>query len=386
MDAQAAARVGKLDEVLRGLPREYQNRQRLRSDVAELLRSCSTLQPSLSSFTGNGRSVTLFYLSGVLPISFRGATYNIPVTVYFDPPYPNSAPRCFVTPTRDMAIKPNHANVDKGGMVYAPCLSSWSASSSSLQNVVATLTSIFSQAPPVHSTATAPSSHATGYSSAAVASSTTAGYDQPSRVPVVQAQIVGPAQQPVVAQVVRLTESPKEAAVRSVTALARQRWPVVLKPVVDEANKQLRKKMELEQHALKVEDELRSLKESGEKNARHEAELREMEAELRRSVEALQVEEPDSDTLLAGMEPDAVQVLDDLAEEMALEEFLVALDDLLAGGQISIDDFMREVRDVGRRQFMVRLQRQKAAAVAVGATASGAVQAPAAAGRVLVAA
>ena len=59
------------------------------------------------------------------------------------------------------------------------------------------------------------------------------------------------------------------------------------------------------------------------------------------------------------MDADSAQVLDLLAEEVSLEELLVALDELLASNKISIDDFMGEVRHVGRRAFLCKVLREK---------------------------
>eukprot|EP00435_Cladocopium_sp_Y103_P022302 s1286_g5.t1 len=56
MDPQAAHRIAKLDEVLRQVPYQYQHKNRLRSDVAQLLQSCKTLQPQTGTFSGGARS------------------------------------------------------------------------------------------------------------------------------------------------------------------------------------------------------------------------------------------------------------------------------------------------------------------------------------------
>lgn len=60
----------------------------------------------------------------------------------------------------DMVIKPNHRHVDTQGLVYLPYLHSWTPASSTLQELVSVLCSVFGQNPPVYSTANsaAPSS------------------------------------------------------------------------------------------------------------------------------------------------------------------------------------------------------------------------------------
>merc|ERR1712039_81377 len=96
----------------------------------------------------------------------------------------------------------------------------------------------------------------------------------------------------------------------------RERWPIVLAPVVDELNEQI---------------------------------------ELRSKLQA-----PDADSGTSA-DPDSDQALECLAEELALEEMLVCLDELFAAQKLALDDFLREVRDVARRQFIVRAERLKSA-------------------------
>mmetsp|Transcript_46781 Transcript_46781/g.85626 ORF Transcript_46781/g.85626 Transcript_46781/m.85626 type:complete len:581 (+) Transcript_46781:69-1811(+) len=156
MDAQAAARISQLDQVLKSPALSgYQNLARVRNDVAILLQNRATLQVQSGTFSSGSRSVTLCYLTGVLPITYKGATYNIPVTIYLDPGYPQCAPRCFVTPTSGMALQPNQEKVDSGGMVYHPYLTAWNGRSSSLVETVNVMSQIFTEKPPVYSVAAA---------------------------------------------------------------------------------------------------------------------------------------------------------------------------------------------------------------------------------------
>jgi len=339
----ARARITKLDDVLRAVPYQYQDKARLRNDVANLLQHCHTLQPQTGTFSGNGRQVTLFYLYGVLPINYRGATYNIPVTIYFDPPYPRSAPRCFVTPTDKMAVSKNHPNVDQGGMVYCPFLSQWT-DRCSLDTLVGTISSLFAQNPPVYST-----EH-----SASVTR------------PQAAASVVQPVQPTPVAHVVARPvttggqqASRKEELVRKTTEALKQRWRFVVEPLVEEVNGQLDRGTELRKEAKRVDEELAALKAE---EARHKEQVQEvstLEAELSAFVSANEGKDPDPDDLREDLDADSRQVLDLLAEELALDEFLVALEELLGSKKIGIDDFMREVRDVSRKRFMCQVLRQK---------------------------
>eukprot|EP00930_Biecheleria_cincta_P051113 TRINITY_DN36271_c0_g1_i1.p1 TRINITY_DN36271_c0_g1~~TRINITY_DN36271_c0_g1_i1.p1 ORF type:complete len:361 (-),score=67.03 TRINITY_DN36271_c0_g1_i1:62-1144(-) len=347
---QRAERLRVLDETLAKVPYQYAHQQRLRGDVAALLQDCSTLKPGAETFSANGRQVKLFYLYGVLPITYRGNAYNIPVTIYFDPPYPAQGPRCFVTPTTGMAIKPNHSSVDAGGMIYVPYLSSWTSQGSNLRELIAILTSIFSSDPPVHSTGSA----------------STTPYAQPAQpVATVAAQPVQPVATVVATPVVaRPQPDMRDILTNEVTALLQERWSQVVEPLSKELEEQLARRSELEKASEALEIERANLKEAVEKADRQGEELGSVAAELRTSVEAeAGREDPEPDKVMDSMDADKRQVLDCVAEEMACDELLAAFDELLGQRKISLDDFMREVRDVSRRQFMCKMIRQKATRV-----------------------
>jgi len=310
---------------------EYQNRERLRTDVASLLRACHTLQPRSGSFSNGGRSVELFYLYGVLPIAYKGAEYNVPVTVYFDQAYPMAPPRCFVTPTPGMALKAGHQHVDEGGMVHVPYLTSWKEKTSTLTELVALVTSAFSAAPPVYATAAQPKptvstplpqgegGGATGSTEPSRRGRIGSGSGQPSAY----ARAHSASRQRSGEQLPAFARQRKEALVQSASEALRERWPSTLGRVVKELKEQL-----------------------------------DMQ-------EQLQVE--DLDDLGVTNDADNQQALNCLAEELALGELLIGLDELLAAQKITLEDFLREVRDVSRKQFLCRAQRLKSAAVSAAA-------------------
>ena len=65
-------------------------------------------------------------LVGTIPITYRNATYNIPIAVRVLPQYPQRAPDIFVTPTPNMVVKPSQ-HVDERGRVYHPNLAYWAS-------------------------------------------------------------------------------------------------------------------------------------------------------------------------------------------------------------------------------------------------------------------
>ena len=58
-------------------------------------------------------------------------------------------PKCFVRPTRDMMIKRGHRHVNMQGEIFMPYLHSWSYPRSNLVELVAMMSSLFGQFPPV---------------------------------------------------------------------------------------------------------------------------------------------------------------------------------------------------------------------------------------------
>jgi len=364
MDPQTAQRVNKLDDVMRRLPNQYQDKARLRSDIINLFQSCASLTPEHGTFSGSGRTVTLLYLAGVIPISYGGSTYNIPVTIYFDPPYPRTAPRCFVTPTEGMALKQNHPNVDQGGMIYLPYLSTWAPNTSTLSELMTFVASAFSSNPPVYAkSAAAPQPPV----ARAVASQ---GYAQP---------VVAVAKAVPTAVAKAVTLSPREQAVRALTEEARKRWPSALEPIIKDINDQARRKAELQNASDKVDEAVSELDNETREVQAKEVELQGIEAQLQRFVTENAGREPDPDTLKDSLDQNTSLVLELIAEEMAMEEYLAALDELLESRKVSMDDFLREVRDVSREQFKVRACRIKAASQVRAAVPAMAATAPIAA-------
>ncbi|KAI4211119.1 MAG: hypothetical protein LQ351_006127, partial [Letrouitia transgressa] len=54
----------------------------------------------------SGHSSLLLNLAGTLPVSFRGTTYMFPISSWVPHEYPRTVPITFVTPTKNMAVRP----------------------------------------------------------------------------------------------------------------------------------------------------------------------------------------------------------------------------------------------------------------------------------------
>ena len=87
-------------------------------------------------------------MTGTIPITYAQRTYNIPVTLWISERYPQQPPIAYVTPTQDMIIKDNHASVDASGYVHTPSFARWHQESELLE-VVNDMVQVFGQDPPL---------------------------------------------------------------------------------------------------------------------------------------------------------------------------------------------------------------------------------------------
>ena len=99
----------------------------------------------------DGARERLLCAKGTVPIEYGGGRYNIPVTAYAPSDFPNAAPTWYVTPTREMIVKANHACVEADGEVVLERLMTWNARSSSMREVGERMAEAFSAEPPVFS-------------------------------------------------------------------------------------------------------------------------------------------------------------------------------------------------------------------------------------------
>ncbi|KAA6407644.1 MAG: UEV domain-containing [Lasallia pustulata] len=131
------------------LTSEYHNVNRTYSDIAQTLASYPTFSPRTDVYTHeSGQPSLLLILNGTLPVSFRGTTYMFPVAIWVPHAYPRESPIIYVTPTKDMAVRPGQY-VSGEGRVYHPYLASWREDRSSMADMLSVLQQIFAREPPV---------------------------------------------------------------------------------------------------------------------------------------------------------------------------------------------------------------------------------------------
>ena len=131
--------------------RAYRHLNIIKADVLALLHQYNGLTPKLEGFLfmdGTKPSKRkLLQLVGTIPVSYKGLTYNIPISVTLRHLYPYNAPLVFVKPTADQQIKVSK-HVDASGKIHLPYLDCWSRSSE-LLILVQICANTFSQQLPV---------------------------------------------------------------------------------------------------------------------------------------------------------------------------------------------------------------------------------------------
>ncbi|KAL4248139.1 ubiquitin-conjugating enzyme family protein [Abortiporus biennis] len=137
---------------LRQNTQAYQNKQVVFAHVDDALAHWSSIRPKTDIYTyDDGRTQLLLCLHGLLPITFRGASYNIPIALWISRDYPRQPPIAYVVPTSDMLVRASN-HVDVSGKCQIQYLNDWSKKSEGC-NVSALLSAMqhhFSNEPPVY--------------------------------------------------------------------------------------------------------------------------------------------------------------------------------------------------------------------------------------------
>ncbi|CAE6460149.1 unnamed protein product [Rhizoctonia solani] len=130
----------------------YPQKDQIYNDVDATLAAYSTLRPKNDVYTFNdGRAQLLLCVHGLIPITFRQATYNIPIAIWLPLEYPRLPPLVYVVPTSEMLVKASK-NVDPSGECTFDYLDNWRRKSEgcNLRALIEVMQDNFSREPPVY--------------------------------------------------------------------------------------------------------------------------------------------------------------------------------------------------------------------------------------------
>ncbi|KAI0637053.1 UEV domain-containing protein [Trametes polyzona] len=137
---------------LREKVQTYPNPDLVYAHADAVLARHPTIRPKTAVYTyDDGRTQVLLCLHGLLPISFRGASYNIPIAVWVPREYPRTPPMAYVVPTSDMLVRPA-PDMDISGRCFIDYLRNWErkCEGCSLVALLDAMQDAFSRQPPVY--------------------------------------------------------------------------------------------------------------------------------------------------------------------------------------------------------------------------------------------
>lgn len=104
----------------------------------------------------DGSVKDLISLKGTIPVNYKDSRYNIPVQLYLAETHPYLAPVCYVRPTPDMSINVSET-VNSNGRINLSLLNEWKPPNSDLYLLLSLMTMKFSEETPLFSKVSRPS-------------------------------------------------------------------------------------------------------------------------------------------------------------------------------------------------------------------------------------
>ncbi|KAI0210696.1 hypothetical protein LSAT2_004542 [Lamellibrachia satsuma] len=385
---------------LRNSLSKYQHPDIAKRDILNVFNSYKDLRPVLDAYVFNdGTRKELLCLDGTIPVPYKGNTYNIPICLWLMDTHPYNPPMVFVKPTSSMMLKTGR-HIDATGRVYLPYLHEWKHPQADLIGLFQVLVIIFGEDPPVYSKVAAPPRPAyppstqdgnmlypapggampvpyppsAGYPNQPATSS--GAYPRPpwmgstqQNYPYQGGYPPYPSTQSYAAQTgahtsaagVQLSEEQIHASLLSAVKdkLKRRALDVssqgqaeleTLRRTQDDLNKG---KTTLEQMLQRLEKEQSDVE-------RSIMLLQEKDEEIQQVIQKMENRgDVNVDEAVIPSAPLYKQLLNTFAEEQAIEDALYYLSDALQRGVIDVDQFLKKVRELSRKQYMLRALIQK---------------------------
>ncbi|XP_067643219.1 tumor susceptibility gene 101 protein [Eurosta solidaginis] len=375
----------------------YKNINATKKDVIDVITSYRSLAYNLQKFVFNdGSTKDLFNLSGTIPVVYKNNTYYIPICIWLMDTHPQNAPMCFVKPTPTMQIKVS-MYVDHNGKIYLPYLHDWQPHTSDLLSLIQVMILTFGDHPPVFSKpkdqppnpypafSTSggggyppyPTANATGggtfppfpptsnfgpYPPYPSANSNVGGSSYPSYMNFPQVPGYNAGYNPSTpSSTGTITEEHiKASLISAVEDKLRRRLQEKVNQYQAEIETLNRTKQELVEGTSKIDNVIARLNREEVELQKNINILRDKEQELEKSLETLEKSDGiDPDEAVTTTAPLYRQLLNAYAEEAALEDAIYYLGEALRCGVIDLETFLKHVRQLSRKQFMLRALMQK---------------------------
>ncbi|XP_036337228.1 tumor susceptibility gene 101 protein-like [Rhagoletis pomonella] len=382
----------------------YKNISVTKKDVIDVVTNYRSLSYNLQKFVFNdGSSKDLFNLAGTIPVVYKNNTYYIPIIIWLMDTHPQNAPMCFVRPTPTMQIKVS-MYVDHNGKIYLPYLHDWQPHTSDLLSLIQVMILTFGDHPPVFSKPkdqTTPYPHpafpspggagyppyptagaggsanfppyqpgnnfgpyppypAGGNPAAANPGASAGGYPPYMSFPQVPGYNSGYNSSTPSSTGTITEEHIKASLISAVEDKLRRRLQEKVNQYQAEIETLNRTKQELVEGSSKIDNVIARLNREEVELQKNINILRDKEQELEKSLEALEKSDGiDPDEAVTTTAPLYRQLLNAYAEESALEDAIYYLGEALRSGVIDLETFLKHVRQLSRKQFMLRAIMQK---------------------------
>ncbi|CAF0856585.1 unnamed protein product [Adineta ricciae] len=324
------------------------NRDVVRRDLIQAVNSsASNLVLKLCEyFYNDGTSKELLCLCGTVTCHYKGSRYNIPVEIWLQPDHPNSAPLGYVKPTTDMYVSSTSKDVQPDGTIVIPYLKNWRHPNSDLNRLLTAMSDAFSQSPPVFSNA----GSATPYP-------TTASMPTPQTFiantgqPASHSFTNGTSRQQNLESVYRA--SLESAVEKKITDRLRE--------TVQISNVQIDSLRKTEQDLTDGQRKLQTLINDAQQQQTHAQNyIATIRAKTNEMLDAAQKmssagkENSVKDDAVITPAPVYKQLLQAYAEEHAIQDLLYYLAEGLRRESIGLDTYLKHVRELSRKQFILR--------------------------------
>lgn len=408
--------MGSHEAYLRSALSKYRHPDLTKREVLGIFQSFSDLRPNVMNYVFNdGQKKELLCLDGTIPVTYKGKTYNIPISIYLMDTHPYNPPIIYVKPTPTMQIKQGR-HVDAAGRVYLPYLHEWKHPSSDLLGLIQILAIVFGEEPPVFSKqqttpATSsqppypmtqqPAGSMAPYPTTGVqmpmpnfATSSTPSYPPGSQYPPSQPYpgyppsyppqqpqppYPGGFQQPYTAPYPGQAQPPyptstatQSAVTSGSNALSDEQIRLsLLSAVEDKMKRRLRETLaqaqaetdvlkktqeDLQRGRQKLDDMLQKLEKEQNEVEKNIRLLNEKDEEIKTILEKMENrEDVNIDDVVIPTAPLYKQLLNAFAEEQATEDAIYYMGEALRKGVIELDVFLKQVRELSRKQFMLRM-------------------------------
>lgn len=349
----------------------YKHAGHTRQDITNALKYFKALAPRLEKYTfPNGVCKDLVCLDGTIPVTFREATYNIPVGIFISDNHPIEAPICYVRPTKDMTIKTSR-HVDGSGRVYLPYLSAWNKNTSDILSSIQVMQIVFGQSCPVYQKIkdndlpaasvamppALPNSYSLDRNGGGSGSSGPSSLSMPTPPNPVYPFSSSQPQPAYSNNTGTITEEHIRASLLSAVEdhmRSKRREKVsqiqdeieVLKKTSNDLN---RGKIQLDEMKARMAKEVKELTETKKK-------LQELDDQLQEFIIKYdnEGEEINPDEVYGPTQPLFKQLLEEHANELAVVDAIYHTSEGLRKGVIELDAYLKTVKELSRRQFMSR--------------------------------